>query len=146
LQQIAINSGYTISAQFASGTYPPSLRIVDGSGYTLYTQYMSPSDTVRISPLSQTGDNTVSVSPLSGYTYIPNSLSTPQLPGGGYIVDRSYTAVVGIDRRGSIYQAASTASMRYRYTGGQYILDIYSGDIRIASVLYRMQGVYTTGR
>ena len=127
------------------------IRVVSPSGQMVYSQKINISPVSRIESIANLGSATATgifISPNTGFSFEKNTASSPNLQGGGYIVDSNNRAIAGIAKSGDIYLLSTSYTLAYasNLTGknDSYIrLDILGPDQKIAaSILYKIDAEY----
>jgi hypothetical protein len=85
----------------------------------------------------------ISVFPNTGFTFIKNTSSTPNLSDGGYITDTSHRAIAGISKTGDIYILNSEYRLSYTTKDSYVVIRLQdsSGKI-VTSFLYKINAEY----
>jgi len=74
---------------------------------------------------------------------VKNTLSSPDLPDGGYIIDSNHKALAGISKTGDIYLMNPAYRLIYTTKDSSIILQIVDLDKNIvANILYKIDAEY----
>ncbi len=143
--QMPLPSGMNISISPANQTNPMSIKLVSSS-WVLYSQSVILPSGAKVLERTWTGINStgsIQVTTISWYVFTPASLSDPEIPGGGYIVDSNNSPVIAIAPDGNIYTLMTGVSLGYNQKDGYMLIEVKKDGVKVSEVWYTFDFFYT---
>lgn len=95
------DTSFRIIAVPADAGSPLRIQVQDASKKTLFSENINVSAISHIEQASSIDSVTgtgIFVSPSDGFSFAKNTISSPNLPGGGYITDTDHKAIAGVSK------------------------------------------------
>lgn len=117
----------------------PNKRIV----YSEKIRLSSISKLESVSDFNALSGTGIYILPNMGFSFIKNTLSSPYIPGGGYITDSLHKAIAGVSKEGDVYILDSKYIISYTTKDSSIILRIQDpNNAVVASILYKIDAEY----
>lgn len=95
------DTSFHIAVIPASAISPLQIEILTANNTVVFSEKIdisTASNIERVSNFDQLTGNGIFVSPTTGFSFVKNTLSSPSLPEGGYIIDANSKAIAGISK------------------------------------------------
>lgn len=138
-------AGYELRVVSANAIVPMSMQIFDVQKKLVYEQFLSLPSSARIvadNATDKTGN--LVITPTGNYQFISAAFNDPKLPGGAYIVNSTFDAILAVARDGNIYALDQNISLSISEKDDFILITAHRGSEKIAEFHYMMNFFYTT--
>jgi len=140
------DTSFHIAVVGADATSPLQIQILSSNDKVVFSERIHTAATSTLEETSSFDSVTgtgIFVLPNTGFSFTKNTLSSPDLPDGGYIIDSDHKALAGISKTGDIYLMNSSYTLSYTTKDSSVILQIVDSDKNIvANILYKIDAEY----
>ncbi len=140
------DTSFHISVLPATKDSPLHIQVLSPTNNLVFSESINISTVSHMESVSSLDTITgtgIFVSPIIGFSFIKNTLSSPNLPGGGYVIDTNHKAIAGISKSGDIYILDTDYELSYATKGSHILLRIQdSRKNTVADILYKIDAEY----